>query len=203
MPQYSVEDEATFNANQIFNRGFGRVVLLFQETEFARSQERVFRKKFKGTVVESLTYNKPEVLELRPTLMRLKRLEYDAIFIPHVEPLLLGVLKEMKQLGISGKQVFSIFSAQMPEVLSINEDAADGFIYSYPDIPLNLDAIEYFPKLGAEMLSQALSACGGKFDCVTSYLETHCKFSEAGVLERPIVLRTVRRGKFTLLDGGV
>lgn len=200
LPQYSVEDESTFNAHAIYAKGFKRVVFLFQDTELARAHERVFREKFPGTIVDALVYNTVDAMELRPLVLRLKQLNYEALYIPHVEPLLLGVLREMAKIGIRNKKVFSIYSAQMPEVISINGEAAEGFMFSYPDIPLNEDAISFFPKLGAEMLAQALTQCAGEYKCVTDYLRDHFDFSETGVLRRKIVLRTVRDGRFALAD---
>jgi ABC-type branched-subunit amino acid transport system substrate-binding protein len=198
LTQYSVEDESTFNAHEIHTKGFKRIVLLFQDTELARAHEKVFRDKFPGTIVDALIYNTANATELRPLMLKLKQLEYDALYIPHVEPLLLGVLREMAKIGIRGKQVFSIYSAQMPEVISINGEAAEGFMYSYPDIPLEEDAISFFPKLGAEMLAQALTHCSGEYRCVTDYLNSHIQLSDAGVIPRKIVLRTIRNGKFEL-----
>lgn len=198
LPQYSVEDESTFNAHEIHAKGFKRIVLLFQDTELARAHEKVFRNKFPGTIVDALIYNTANAIELRPLMLKLKQLNYDALYVPHVEPLLLGVLREMAKIGIRGKQVFSIYSAQMPEVISINGRAAEGFMYSYPDIPLEEDAISFFPKLGAEMLAQALTHCTGEYRCVTDYLKSHFEFSNTGVLLRKIVLRTIRNGKFEL-----
>jgi ABC-type branched-subunit amino acid transport system substrate-binding protein len=198
LPQYSVEDESTFNAHEIHLRGFKRIVLLFQDTELARAHEKVFRDKFRGTIVDGLIYNTANAMELRPLMLKLKQLNYDALYIPHVEPLLLGVLREMAKIGIRGKPVFSVYSAQMPEVISINGEAAEGLLYSYPDIPLEEDAISFFPKLGSEMLAQALSECSGEYGCVKDYLRSHFKFSDTGVLLRKIVLRTIGDGKFGL-----
>jgi hypothetical protein len=143
-------------------------------------------------------YNGPDIMQLRSLLLKLKQRDFDAIYIPHVEPFLLGALKEMKRIGILNKQTFSIYSSQMPEVLTVNDQAAEGFMYSYPDIPLDADAISYFPKLAAEMLSTALTKCSGNYKCVVNYLKTNHSFSNSGVLKRSIVLRTVKDGKFAL-----
>jgi hypothetical protein len=200
MPQYSVERESIFNAEQIFSKGFKKVVLLYQETDLANSHREAFIQNYKGSVIASLAYNNPDVSELRTVLLKLKRLDYDAIYVPHVEPLLLGFLREMEKMGLAERQVFSIYSAQMPEVIEINGKRSEGLLYSYPDIPLDANAISYFPKLGAEMLISAINACEGEYACALNYLKTNYNFSDKGVLENKIVLRQIRDGKFTLLD---
>lgn len=200
MPQYSVEKESIFNAEQIFSKGFKKVVLLYQETELANSHKEAFSKNYKGSIVASLAYNNPDVSELRTVLLKLKRLDYDALYVPHVEPLLLGFLREMEKMGLAERQVFSIYSAQMLEVIEINGKRSEGLLYSYPDIPLDANAISYFPKLGAEMLISAINACDGEYACVLTHLKTNYNFSDKGVLENKIVLREIRDGKFTLLD---
>ena len=56
---------------------------------------------------------------IKPVLTRIKANQTQAIFVPHVEPLLLGLLKELAKVGLSHVPVFSIYSAQMKEVLEI------------------------------------------------------------------------------------
>jgi len=199
-PQYSIEQESSFNARRLHQLGYKRVVVLLQETEFGRLNERAFAKNFPGKIVASLAYNGFDVTQLRPVILKLKQLDYDAVYMPHMEPLLLGALKEMKNIGIRAKAAFSIYSAQVPEVLTANGSAAEGLRYSYPDIPLEEDAVSYFPKIAAEMLSEALQACSGEYACVEKHLQTHHKFTSTGALERDIVLRTVKNGKFALIE---
>jgi ABC-type branched-subunit amino acid transport system substrate-binding protein len=197
-PQYSIQEEGSFNARRIYELGYKKVLILLQETEFGRLNERAFSASFAGKVVATLSYNGFDVHQLRSVLLKLKQLEFDAVYMPHMEPLLLGALKEMRRVGISDKAAFSIFSAQVPEVLSVNGDAAEGLRYSYPDIPLNEDAVSYFPKLAAEMLSDAITVCAGDYVCVEKHLREKHTFSKMGTLKRKIVLRTVHNGRFAL-----
>lgn len=92
---YSIEADAGFIASRLYDSFKRKVFLIFQDTEFGRLQERSFKAKFKGEVVDTITYNQPDVSELRSVLLKLRRTDFDAIYIPQLEPFLLGVLREI------------------------------------------------------------------------------------------------------------
>jgi branched-chain amino acid transport system substrate-binding protein len=197
-PQYSIQEESSFNARRVYELGYRKVVIILQDTEFGHLNEAVFKKNFPGQVVDTISYVGFDITQLRPALLRLKKLDFDAVYFPHMEPLLLGALKELRDKGITGKAAFSIFSAQVPEILTANGTAAEGLRYSYPDIPLADSAVSYFPKIAAEMLSEAMKACSADYACVNARLHERFEFSEMGTLKRKIVLRMVKNGNFAL-----
>jgi len=62
------------------------------------------------------------------------------------------IIAFIQDAGINDKKVFGIYSVQLPALIQSEGRNIDGVIYSYPDIPMNQNAAEYFATLAAKML---------------------------------------------------
>ena len=76
-----------------------------------------------------------------------------------VEPFFLGVLGEAAKQGVNLKSVYSIFAFELPDILAWEGRSAEGVLYSYPDIPADVPASEYFAALATELFRSAVHEC--------------------------------------------
>lgn len=200
--QMSADFESRQNAKMIWSRGIRKVVILYVEQEYALAHEAAFRKAFPGEVVQSLSFTGTDVAQVKSLVLKLKSLQYDALYIPIVEPFFLGVLSEVAKVGARPKHIFSVFSFELPEVLATEGANAEGVIYSYPEIPSNVPAAEYFAGVGATFLLDAAHKCGTDIECVRRTLIESGQFDEMGFLKGQLRWRTVRNGRFVNLVNG-
>ena len=200
-PQYSIEQESAFIAQEIHQRGFKRAVVICQEHEFCEWHNRAFEKSFKGKIVRSLRYPKFDLSLVRAAALQLKNLDFDVIYLPDASPLLAGFPKELDRIGVK-RPMYAVYSAQLPEVISVNGRLVEGLLYSYPDVG-DTDAVQYFPRLAAQIFFANAITCGGDSKCVYERLLKSPEFNGARSRSTEIVLRTIKDGKFTLVESKV
>jgi ABC-type branched-subunit amino acid transport system substrate-binding protein len=197
--QMSADEESRQNARVMWERGIKRVVILYVEQEYALAHERAFTKAFPGEVVASLSFTGVDIDQVKHLLLKLKTLQYDALYIPIVEPFFLGVLTHATNLKVRPKNVFSVFSFQLPEVLAAEGKNAEGVIYSYPVIPAETSAGEYFARTGTRLFVNATTRCVDDLDCVRKQLLDSGEFDDHGFLRGTFVWKTLRDGQFVAL----
>ncbi len=196
--QHSIEQESILNAQEVYKRGGRKVVILFLENDFSRAHEAAFRKEFKGEVLETLTYNSPDASAMRSLALKIKQLAPDALYIPDAFPLMHGILREVGSLGLTIPS-YSVYSAQSDDVLSAVGKFGEGLIYSYPKI--DGEALNYFPKLAAEVTAAGLNACPTvNAECFIKAIKGKYQFDESGVLRGDIGHKTISSGKFINLN---
>src|SRR5262249_10203327 len=103
--QHSIEQESAFNAREAYRLGARRVAILFFENDFSRAHEAAFRENFKGEVLETLTYSTPDAASLRPLVMRIRSMKPDTLYVPDAFPLMHGLMKELRGLGLASVKV--------------------------------------------------------------------------------------------------
>jgi len=157
--QYSIEKEGAFLVSEMKKRGVKKVGAIYVEHEFALAHMEAFKKHFQGELIP-IGLPSFDAGFLKTAVLRFKKGGVDTVYSPDVEPLLLGLMAEMAKVGFSPKYVFSVYSAQMQEVLDANKEHTNGLLYSYPAIDAKEDAIVHFPRLATEMLGGAVAACG-------------------------------------------
>lgn len=106
-----------------------------------------------------------------------------------------GFVKELSAFGLNNIPIFSVYSAQSEDVKTVLGKAGEGMIYSYPDIG-GQDALDYFPKLAAQSLTNAIKQCGEDMECANSFLRTKGGFEANGVLKGKLLLKTIKDGEF-------
>jgi len=195
-PQYSIQKEASFVAAQMNEMGFNKAIILYTDNEFSRAHEEAFINTFDGEIVEIFrtSMDPSHIVNLTP---RIRTLDFDSVFIPDASPFLMGTLTQLRRANVK-QQAFSVYSAEMPEVLEIEGENAEGLIYSYPDIDGN--AISYFPQLGTEIFIEAILHCDADTECVAERLKTKHPFDDRNVLESDIILKTVKGSIFTVYE---
>ena len=189
-----MEKESTFNAREANRRGLKRAAIIFVENEFSRAHEKAFRKAFKGEVLETLTLPEADATYIKSIALKLKGLDFDLLYVPDAWPLSMGLLKEIHKLGLKGKTVLSVYSAQMQDVITANGAAADGLIYSYPEGLPDENAPSYFTRQCSTLLFDAIKACSGDVSCIRAKLNE--MFGPRGILSTPLQLKTVIKGSF-------
>lgn len=197
--QYSLEADGTFLADQMNARNLQKVAIVYVDNEFSQALEAGFLRAFKGRVAYSVHAPAFDAQYMKAAALALKGVDFDALFIPDASPFLLGFLTELKKLGVGRRPAFSVYAAQMPDVLASEKENAEGLLYSYPDVPEDADAFSYFPKLAAELLARTVADCDGKAACVLQTFSRNQNFQSDGTLSGNIVLRAVREGKFAPL----
>ena len=194
-PQYSIEDEAQFNARYLERHGARRIALIFFDDIFCRTHEQAFRKAFSGSVVATLSFSVFSASEIKSIVTKLLSLKVDGLYVPDATPFLLGLNRELKKVGLGAIPIVSIYSAQLNDVIKTEGEAANGLAYSYPAIG-ETNAVSYFPQVGANLLFNAIRKCGPDTNCTMDAIQKSGNFNKTGVLEGPIEMRMIRGGMF-------
>lgn len=198
--QHSIEEESIFNANKMHALGAKKVVLVFFENDFSRAHEKAFRETFPGEVLDTLAYTSQDISALKAVALRIKTLAPDSLYVPDAFPLMRGLIKELHQIGLGDKKVFSVYSAQSEDVLGSVGSQGEGLFYSYPAIGEH-EALAYFPQLATKILEKAITQCGSADDtCVMASLKKDNRFDKYGVLEGAFVFKTIKDGKFVEVE---
>ena len=196
--QHSIEDESEFMAGAVARRGAKSVVIVFRENQFSRAHEAAFRAAFPGAVLETIAYDSGDISELKSAALRIRKLNPDALYVPDAFPLLGGFTKELRAIGLGGKPVYSVYSAQSEDVMkTVGSDG--GLVYSFPDIGEE-EAIRTFPRNAARLLVAAIGLCGDDPTCLQAKLRMSGGFDSNGVVPAHFVLKTLRHERFEVLE---
>lgn len=197
--QPSIEAESLFNARELFRLGGRRVAIVFFENDFSRAHEAVFRREFKGKVVDTLVYSANDGSALRSIATVIKRLKVDTVYLPDASPLLHGFVRQLYNQGVHRLRLLSVYSAQSSEVAKEVGQLGDGLILSYPNI--SEDAVEFYPRKAADVLSYGQSQCpDSEVACIRDAILKKYPFNERGVLPGELRLKELRNGVFSWLE---
>ena len=196
--QYSLEADGAFVAEQMNQRGLKKAAVIFVDTDFSQALQAAFLKSFKGKVAYTMQAPAFDAQYMKAAALKLKKTDFDSIFIPDASPLILGLLTELKKLEIPRRPAFSVYAAQMKDVLDSEKENAEGLLYSYPDVPAGEDAFGYFPRIAAKILAEKVLRCAGDVDCVAKNFAGDKTFQSDGTLGGKLVLKTVHKGHFVL-----
>lgn len=192
--QHSIEVESNFLALKLTEQKVKSVVIIFRENGFSRAHEAAFRSSFKGETMATLTYTSDDPTELKAIALKVKQLNPEALFVPDAFPLMAGLTKELRTLGIKTK-IYSVYSAQSDDVLKALGADGEGMIYSYPDIGEN-EALSLFSGLAAKILVDTAKECSNQIPCIIHSLANNGSFDEKGILSGKLRLKTIRSGAF-------
>ena len=198
--QYAIEDEAKFLADSVYNMGHKNLAALFLENEFSRAHENAFRENFKGNIKETFAYTAEDAGQLRTILLRIKKLNVDALYVPDAYPLLGGLMREMRATDMGKIPVFSVFSARADDVIKAMSGLGENLIFSYPDIG-EADVFKFYARLALEMLNYGVEQCKLDVECVKHQIKSKYKLDEYGVVPGNFILLTIRSNKFIPYTG--
>lgn len=201
------------------------VSILYVNNDFGLDQARVFKKDFDSLGGKVLSEDAFEqgATDFRTQLEKIKIRNPQAIFCPAYTEIAI-ILREARELGMR-QQFLASVPFENPAILKAAGSAADGVIYPYHFDPNSPDSLvqeyqraysrtygtksEGFAALaydGIRIIAQVLCHCGDNPSCIKDQLHQIKDFpgvtgpttfdSHGGVI-KPIVIKTVRNGRFT------
>ena len=197
---FSIEFESEFMARAIEARGARNIAVVYYRNTFSEAHERAFRRALKVARASSFAFDSVDPEAIRSIIVQLRSQSPDAIYVPDLTPFLLSFSKQLKHTGVADIPLYSIHALQTPDLFAAEGPAADGIIYSHPDIG-DEPADAYFSRTAATFIDDAVRQCMNNVACIKSYLLSTQSFSAHGTIDRSIVLRTVKQGRFEALPG--
>ncbi|MEA1929757.1 MAG: penicillin-binding protein activator [Patescibacteria group bacterium] len=188
--QYALEDESKFIADEMYDAGYEKVVLIGYQNNFSKIHEDTFIANYQGEIVEHVSFPF-DASDTLGELTKIKHKEFDAIFSTDITFLFGNGMKRLGQLGIE-VPVFSQYATELPAVRGL----AEGIIYSFPDDVIEGEGAVYgLSKQATELLSSIVLGCTGDYACVKEGLDQSGHFDENGVSVRPLLLKTIKDGQ--------
>ncbi len=182
--QYSLEDEAKFLANTIFESGAQNVILISYKNAFSETHTRSFKEHFKGNIVEEISFVLGDA-DVSTELAKLKGKKFDAIVATDISFFFAQGLAELKKFGIT-VPIYSSYVAELPAVRPFVE----GVKYSFPgDIEDDKGATYALSRQAAEIVSEAAAGCGDDIECIKQNIRNSGEFDDYGVFKRVIFLK--------------
>ena len=97
-------------------------------------------------------------------------------------------------------KVYSVYSAESPEVLSAASAYSGQLTFSYPDLGRE-EALDVFPRQALAILSEVANECGGDDSCATAKLRNDHRFGETGSSgATPLVWKIVSGGRYVVSE---
>ncbi|MEK6960356.1 MAG: penicillin-binding protein activator [Nanoarchaeota archaeon] len=199
--------------------------VLYIDNDFGRSFKDAFIKDFTATggrIVADEPYD-ASVPDFRTQLMKIKDSEPDAVMIIGYQETA-NAIKQMHEMGIKA-QIVAGPPFENPAIIEALGKLAEGVRYTYhydPRDPNTKDFAERFraryqmesggfaPLMydGFKIVSEALKKCGEDTNCIKSALYDtrhngvmgEISFDEKGDPHMPIIMKTVRDGKFVRFE---
>ena len=197
---------------------------VYINNDFGVDQAAVFKAEFEklgGRVLSQESYV-PNATDFRAQLTKIAAEKPEVIFLPGYTEV--GtIMKQARELGLISKFVGSV-PTENPDLIKIAGAVSEGVIYpSHFDPDTTDPAVEVFQKLysvkygrpaeglaalaydGLNIIVVGLKQCGANSTCLKEYLYSvknyagvtgKTSFDEAGDVVKPIVIKTVREGRF-------
>lgn len=186
--QYSLEDESTFIAHAMNERGYAKVALVSYRNAFSETHVRAFKKEYKGTVYEHVFVD--AAADVAPELAKIKAEKPDAIYSPDAAFFFGSGVIKLRELGVRAP-IFGTYVTELPAVRSLVPDV----YYSYPgDLGGTQGAVHELSRQAARIAVEALTTCAGDTQCVRERFISSGQFNNSGVYRRPIILKQVQSG---------
>lgn len=224
-----IRDEARTIAEYVFNDlGSRSACVLYIGTNFGENYFKHFLVHFEslGGKVPYSDLTKLGETDLRGVLTKVRTSSCDTFFAAYFGTNLGMVLKQAKSLGLQ-KPTLSVYEAEDPSVIEVGADAAEGLRFFVPepitDTPAIIGYKERFTKrfgyepriLGSNgydattILVTTLSECKGDAECAKKRIYATREYPGVsgtfsidadGAARKAFVLKTVRNGRFQVLD---
>ncbi|MBI5126485.1 MAG: penicillin-binding protein activator [Candidatus Taylorbacteria bacterium] len=186
--QYALEDESKFIAEQMYARGYKKVVLISYQNAFSKTHYDSFKANYKGTIVHEISYP-DNTTDVSSELVKIRKGDYDAIFSTDIAFFFGQGVARLTQLGIKAP-IFSQYAVELPAV----RELVEGVYYSFPgNIADGQGAVAGLSLQSAELLSKAFKSCGDTYVCVKEYINKD-GFDTTGAKVRELVLKKIERG---------
>ena len=187
--QYSLEKEATFLADKMFDRNLRRVVIITYQNAFSKTVADSFKASFQGEVAKEIVFI-DGTSDISTELAKLEGLKFDAIISTDITFFFVQGLQKLKQYGIS-VPVYSEYVAELPAARPMVE----GVIYSYPaGLEGEGGAVFELSKQAARISDDATQKCHDDTGCIRKYLTDSGLFDSKGLSKRDIILKQIVGG---------
>jgi len=229
--ELSDQDGAEQSARLFFEAGYKRIAMLYINNDFGIGYRDVTRRTYEelgGTVAVAEAFEQ-DAKDFRTQLLKVKEADPEAVFLVGYKEMIL-ILRQMRELGIN-KQILSIALFEDPEILEKVGEVAEGAIYTYygtfdpksqdQDIRKFVTAFEkeygeppeYYAPLGYDavnILAQAIREGGTEPNGIKDALYQVKDFpgltgattiDENGDVQRSVILKTVKNGRFDRYGG--
>ncbi len=195
--QYSLEKEASFVADQLYARGYKRVTLVSYQNAFSKAMSDSFKTTYKGTVVHDIVYASNSA-DVSSELVKIKKVDYDAIFVIDISFYFGQGLAKLHNLGIN-VPIYSPYAVELPVVRPLVEDV----FYSFPaNITDGKGGVNGIARDSAQLLISALGACGDKPACVKDFI-SKTGFDQYGTNQRSIILKQIKGGLPVIVNANI
>lgn len=224
--ELSDEYGAEQTARLFFNLVFKQIAMLYINNDFGTGYRKVMERVYSelgGSIVIAESFEQG-ANDFRAQLTKIKEKNPKALFVVGYKETIL-ILRQLKELGIK-PQILSVALFEDPEILEKVGDVAEGAIYTYYGTfdPKSQDervkhfvetftrkygkAPEYYAPIGYDAVKVlALAMEKGGFDSMgiknALYatkdfpgLSGTTSFDQNGDVQKPIILKTVKNGKF-------
>ena len=216
-------------AKIVYEKGYKKIAILYIENAFGEGLKKAFTNTFEGNggAITAAEPFEQGGSDFRPQVTKVKGSNPEAVILFIYPPEAVKLIKQIREAGIS-VQLFATAEIEDPSVLEIKE--AEGLIYSMPQPPdkgrkevsdfiaaykakynedpgvisdVAYDALKLLCK-GIEEGGYSGPAIQKVLSGVIDYKGTSgtITFDENGDLAKPIIAKTIKDGKFTVLSEG-
>ncbi|OHA16571.1 MAG: hypothetical protein A3C79_01405 [Candidatus Taylorbacteria bacterium RIFCSPHIGHO2_02_FULL_45_28] len=184
--QYSLEDESTFVAMKMNERGYKKVALVSYRNAFSETHVKAFKQKFTGEIIDHIFVDANS--DVASELAKIKAEKPDAIYSPDAAFFFGNGVIKLRQLGVMAP-IFGTYVTELPAVRTLVPDV----FYSYPgNLEGTQGAVYELSKQAARIAVGAVKECSNDTKCIKKKLDLSGTFDVSGVYKRPLILKQVK-----------
>jgi len=204
--------------------GIRKIAILYVNNDFGVDQANVFKKKFEklGGQVLLMEGFEQGATDFKTELLKIKKEKPEAVFCPAYTEIAI-ILKQAREMGLKQRFIASV-PFENPEILKTAGEAAEGVVYPHHfDPDSNNPLVQEFQKKyiarygrkaegfaalaydGIRIIAHVLRKCESNSECIKNELYKvkdfpgvtgPTTFDDHGDVVKPIIIKTVRNGKF-------
>lgn len=188
--QYSLENEGKAIADRMYADGHKKAVVITYKNGFSESETKGFVSSYKGEVVKQIVFG-DNTSDIRTELVKLKSLDFDAVFVSEIAFFFSKGNNLMQQYGLD-QQLYSPYPVEDPSARPL----AEHVIYSYPGDIISEYGATYGLAYAAVKKAVAVArSCNSNKECMIEKLSKDDDFDGAGTSIRGILFKKIISGQ--------